>query len=128
MDFLKKLGQVALQGLAIASGVAPYVTPILNRLDPAAGLKLMPVVTELQAIAGVVQSIEIAGAVGGLDGPKKLQLAAPLVKQVILASDLLAKHKIADPVRFGVGVDKVTAGVADILSSLNDHVDTIDKA
>jgi hypothetical protein len=132
MGFLKKLGQIAAAGLKIATGIAPFAAPVIQMIDPKDAGVVTQVANDLSSISGIVQAIEVAAAAATaagtpLAGPQKLVMAAPLVEQIILSSDLLAKHKISDPVKFKAGVEKITGGVADILSSLEDKVDTTDK-
>lgn len=129
VGFLKKFGQEALKDITIASGIAPVVAPFIKVVTPDAVDRGIDVaVNDLQSFAGVVQSIEIAGQAGGLDGAKKLQLASPLIKQIVLQSFMLKNHNVADPVRFQKGIDEITSGVADVLSSLEGKVDTTKKS
>lgn len=127
MGFLKKFGQAVLKGFQIVEGIAPYATPIVQLVNPGAAGKVEKVVGELPAIAGIIQNVEGIGAALSLSGPQKLTAAAPLVAQVILASDLLAKHKIADQAKFQAACTQIASGVADLLSSLEDKVATTDK-
>ncbi len=79
-------------------------------------------------MAGIIQQIEIIGQKMQTPGAQKLQMAAPLVAQVILQSSVLANHKIANSDLFQQGCTKVADGWADILNSLNESgVNAIDK-
>ena len=117
MNFLTKFGQIALKFIQVAVGVAP----IFQAAIPQSAGTTSKVIDELQQIAAIVQQAEIFGAALGLPGAQKLTGAAPSVAQMILQSSILAGRKIADPVKFQSGVTQVTAGMADILSALQDH-------
>jgi hypothetical protein len=123
MGFLARLGSVILKFTAIASGFAPMIAAAVPQASGAVTL----VVSELQQIASIVQQAEVFGQALQLPGAQKLTGAAPSVAQLILQSALLANHKIADPVKFQAGVTQITAGMADVLSSLDDKVQITDK-
>lgn len=124
MGFLARLGTIILKFTEIAAGIAPIVSAAAPQAAPAITL----VTSELTQIASVVQQAEVFGQALKLPGAQKLTGAAPSVAQIILQSALLANHKIADQARFTQGVNSIASGVADVLSSLEDKVQTTDKA
>lgn len=119
MKFLTKLGKVLLQGTQILLGVQPFL-PQYNK-------EVTRTINALEQIAGIVVNVEAFGQILGTPGADKLKAASPLVSQLILQSDLLAGKKIDNPVLFQSGITKITDGMADILNSLDDKVDTEDK-
>jgi hypothetical protein len=122
MSFLKKLGSILLKGTQIAMGIMPVVQqayPTNQGVQQAADT--------LTTIAGVVTQVEVIGQALQQPGPQKLIAATPLVAQVILQSALMARHEIADPVKFNLGCQQVASGVCEILNSLKDNVDTLSK-
>lgn len=123
MGFLKKFGAVILKITEIATGIAP----IISTAFPGSAEKVQVVSQDLAQIAEAVLQVEVIGQVLGSPGPDKLRAVTPLVAQVILRSALVANHKIADPVKFQVGAAKVADGIADILNSLEDKVESTSK-
>lgn len=123
MSFLKKLGQIAIKGLEIVMGFMPVVQQELP------GNRTVQVISQdLAQIASIISQVEVMGQVLGQKGPDKLKAAAPLVAQIIMASSLLANHKIANPALFQQGCASVASGMADVLNSLNDDVQTVGKS
>lgn len=121
MTFLKKLGQVILRGTEMFAGVSPLIPPQYKE-------KTTSVVDTLGQVGHIIVSVEAFGQTLNIAGADKLKAAAPLVAQIILASDMLTGKKIDDPVKFLAGVTKITDGMADIINSLDDKVDTVNKA
>lgn len=112
MKFLTKLGQIIAKVTSVATGIAP----LFPQYDKVTG----KVVDTLNAVAAIVMNVEIFGQVLNTPGPDKLKAATPAVAQIILQSDMMAGKKINDQVLFKQGVEKVTAGIADILNSIKD--------
>ena len=126
MGFLKKFGQIILKFTEIAVGVGGSVAAqIPGTKDDAMLARATDTLTEVARLVGLA---EVFGQVSNLDGAAKLQAVAPTVAQIVLRSDLMIGRKIKDPVKFQQGVTNIAGGVADILNSLEDSVDTIDKA
>jgi hypothetical protein len=123
MSFLSKLGQVILKITEIATGFAPLAKVAL----PGQSDKIDIISQDLAEVAQVVSLAEVMGQALKLPGAQKLQGVTPLVAQIILRSSIVANHKIADPVLFQQGATKIGDGMADILNSLEDKVESISK-
>jgi hypothetical protein len=123
MKFLTKLGQILVKATQIVTGFGPLV----QQFVPVAGNAVAEVTSDLDLLAQIISNVEAVGQVTGLTGPDKLKAATPLVAQAILASSMLAKHKIADASLFNQGAQKIADGMADVLNSLKDDISTEDK-
>lgn len=123
MKFLSKLGQVILQATQIAIGFAPFAKVAL----PGQSDKIDIISQDMAEIAQVIANAEAIGQALQLSGTDKLKGASPLVAQIILRSAILANHKIANPALFQQGASKVADGMADVLNSLEDKVETVGK-
>jgi hypothetical protein len=123
MKFLTKLGQVLLQATSIVTGFAPLAKIAL----PGQSDKIDVISQDLAEIAQAVATMEAIGQALNLPGPQKLQGITPLVAQIILRSALVANHKVANATLFQQGATKIGDGMADILNSLEDKVETISK-
>lgn len=118
MKFLTKLGTILVKATAVITGFAP--------LFPADRQAQVGQVRDTLAdIASIVVSVETFGQVLGTPGGDKLRAASPMVAQIIL-TNLLAGKKVDDHVLFQKGVASVTSGIADVLNSLDDKIDTQD--
>ena len=123
MNFLKKFGTVLLKVVGIAAGFEPLLAPMLPAGAAATG---GVIVSDLQQISSIVATIEAAFAAvndpSAKTGSQKLQAATPLVAQIIqqLTWFKALGKPIKDQAKFTSGVQEVTSGVADILSSLGD--------
>lgn len=125
MSWLKKVGSIVLKVSQIVVGFGPTAAALIpgDKDD-----KIIRVLSaDLVQIAGIIQQVEVFGQALGLPGADKLKAASPAVAQIILQSAILAKHEIADPALFSRGCTKVADGMADILNSLKDQVDTVNK-
>jgi hypothetical protein len=125
MTFLKKLGEVVLKVTGIVTGFGPGLAAIIPGTKD--DVIIQKVSIDLAEIAQIIQQAEVFGQALGLPGAQKLQAAAPAVAQIILQSSILAKHELANPVLFQQGCTKVADGMADVLNSLKDNVETISK-
>lgn len=119
MAFLKKLGVVLGRATQILTGVAPFF-PQYNKETAIA-------MNSLNQIAGIVVTVEAVGQALNLPGADKLKGATPLIAQLILQSDLMVGKKIDNHALFMQGCMKLGDGMADILNSMDDKVDTEDK-
>lgn len=125
MTFLKRFGEIALKCIAIAGGFAPLVqAAVPDSAKPTVAL----VASDLALVADIITKTEVMGQALGIAGPDKLKAAAPLVAQIILSSSVLAQHEIANPALFQQGCASVASGMADVLNSLKDKVETVNKA
>ena len=121
MKFLTKLGQILLKVTQVVTGIAPFI--------PSAHQGTYQIVSrDLEQISAIIIQAELFGQALGLPGSSKLTAATPAVAQIILQSSILANHKIANDVLFKQGCNKIADGMADVMNSLNDNVDVIDKA
>jgi hypothetical protein len=126
MSFLKKLGQVAGTVGKVAMVAAGY-GQLVETLVPGQKDKIHVISQDLAQISVIAQQVEVMGQALGLPGAQKLTAATPLVAQVILQSSILAHHKIDNPVLFQQGCQKIADGMADVLNSLEDKVEVVEK-
>lgn len=120
MSWLKKIGQLLLQGIIIAEGVAPVIAQNV----PASAGTVAKVGDDLAILQNIIVQAEAMGQALGLPGADKLRAAAPMVAQMIVSSSILANHKIADQALFYQGSTKIADGMADVLNSLKDNTDS----
>lgn len=120
MKLLSKIGKVALQVTSAIIGFGPLAHTVV----PQHGGTVTSVIDTVTQIRAIIVQAEIMGQALGLPGEQKLRAAAPAVAQIILMSDVLAGRKIDDPALFHAGVTKITDGMADILNSLEDKIET----
>lgn len=123
MTFLKKLGVILLKATEIVTGFGPLISTMV----PNSGAVIREIQSDLAAIANVIVNVEAVGQVLGTPGADKLKAATPLVAQAILQSSLVAHRKIDNPALFQQGAQKMADGMADILNSLKDDIDTTAK-
>lgn len=121
MKYLTKIGQILLKVTQIATGLAPIIPTEYKD-------KYVAVSRDLEQISAIIVQAELFGQALGLPGSQKLTAATPAVAQIILQSSVLVDHKIADPVLFRQGCQKIADGMADVMNSLNDSINTTDKA
>lgn len=124
MKFLSKLGQIVVKGLQIITGLQPVVSSV----NPQIGATIQTVSVDLAQIGDIIVNVEAVGQALGIAGPDKLRAAAPQVAQIILKSAMLANHQIADGALFTQGSTKIADGMADVLNSLKDNIETTNKA
>jgi len=125
MGWLKKAASIALKVTEVVLGFGPLITSLTpTKKDDQIYAAVAPSLTQ---IAGIIGQVELFGQALGLPGDQKLKAAAPAVAQIVLQSSFMAGHKIADPILFQRGCTKVADGMADILNSLKDDVDTASK-
>lgn len=122
MGWLKKVGQIALKVTTAIVGFGP----LYQTMRPEHATHVAQVIDTANRIADIITQTEVMGAALHLPGEAKLRAAAPAVAQIILQSDMLAGRKIDNPARFEQGVKAVASGWADVLSSLEDKVETDD--
>ena len=117
MTFLKKLGQIILQGAAIAAGIGPMAKVLIPGDNDD---RIIDWVNDgLVQVASIITTVEAVGQVLNQPGPEKLRAASPLVAQIVLKSSVVAGRKIADPVKFQAGCQKIADGMADVLNSID---------
>lgn len=119
MSLLKKIGTIILKGTQVLLNIAPLVQAVM---PGSAG-----VINEFNQIAAIIVQVEVMGQALGIAGPDKLKAAAPAVAQIILQSSVMVHREIADPVKFNAACATIAGGMADLLNSLKDNVDTQDK-
>jgi hypothetical protein len=115
LTFLKKAGQIILEGAQIFTGFAPFLT---SAIPHSQGL-VTTVSKDLSQVADAVIQAEAIGQALSLPGPQKLQAAAPLVSQILIDSSIVAGKQIAQPDLFKQGSQKIADGMADVLNSLH---------
>ena len=114
--FLGKLGKALAEGVAIAAGVGPILQPFLGSSKAATVLNTG--VNDLTSIGQLVATAEAMFQTAG-SGAAKLAAAAPLVQQIITTSQLVSGKKVANQAAFTKACQEITAGVADLLNSLD---------
>lgn len=114
MTFLAKLGSILAKGIAILTGLGPLVQQYAGAKT---GAVVNTVVNDLTAVGGVVLNVE--SVLGAGNGQAKLKAAAPLVANIVKASELISGHKIANETLFNQGVVDLTNAVAEIMNSLS---------
>jgi hypothetical protein len=121
MTFLKKLGQVLLQVVGLATGMGPLIAPLLGSGSKAASVE-GTVVNDLTSIGTVVVQIETAFQALGPSstGAQKLAAAIPLVANIIKTSELVAGKKVANEALFTQAVTEYTQATVDLLNSLHE--------
>lgn len=117
MKFLSRLGQILLQATKIITGLGPLIP----------GVPIAGIIQTFDQIAAIIVQVEVFGQALGLPGPEKLKAAGAAVTQIIMQSSLMAGKKLANPDLFRAGCTKIADGMADILNSLDDKIDTEDK-
>lgn len=118
MTFLKKLGQVLLNVVGVATGVGPLIVPFLGsgKTSQVAGT----VVNDLTSIGQLVVQIETAfAAVPNSTGAQKLQALIPLVSNVVKTSELVAGKKIANTALFTQACQEYAQATVDLLNSID---------
>jgi hypothetical protein len=124
-SFLKKLGQVINAGGALV----PVLGPLISGLAPKTAPAIQNVSDELPKIIAVVAQMEAVGQAMQLPGAKKLELAVPMVTQILLAAPFMHGKKIQNPALFSQGAKNLTSGIVDLLNSLDEAaVETEPKA
>jgi hypothetical protein len=119
MTFLKKLGSILAQGIAVATGVWPLVSGLFGS-NTKAQQTGTTIVNDLSSIGAVVVQAE-ALIQGTGTGSQKLAAAAPLVANIVKTSELVAGHQIANETLFIQGCTDLTNAVAEILNSLSSN-------
>ncbi|MCX6551188.1 MAG: hypothetical protein NTY02_09330 [Acidobacteria bacterium] len=116
MGWLKKIGII----LAKSAEILAFGGPVISALIP--GKRDDQIVAVAQSVIGqaiqVVVQVEAFGAALALSGADKLKAAVGPIAEILL--QFLKGRKIHDAAKFRAGVEKFTAGLADILSSLDD--------
>ena len=127
MKWLTLVGKYALVGLNLLTGFGPMIGQMIpgDKDD-----KIIAKSTDtLIQVSTVIQMVEAIGQAAStpMPGAEKLKVATPLVAQIILASSMLAQHKIADETLFRAGCEKIASGMADVLNSIHGEPEKINK-
>ena len=120
MTFLKKLGSVIREVgkyAGLLSGTAQMMFP--GKAD-----EIEVISADLVEVANIVVIVEAIGQTADMAGEDKLRVAGPLVADAIVRSALVAGRKIDNPALFAAGSTKIADGMADILNSLKDDIET----
>lgn len=120
MTLLSKIGSILLKVTQIVTGITPFIPPAQQGT-------FQIISRDLEQISSIIVQAELFGQALNIPGAQKLIAASPAVAQIILQSSILANHKIANQALFKQGCTKITDGMADVMNSLNDSVDTVDK-
>lgn len=122
MTFLSKLGkvmQIAGKVVAVVTGFGPTIAALTpTKKDDEL---LAKIANPLVQIAGIVAQVEAMSQAldQPLPGTQKLQMATPVVAQILL-NDLVAGKRIHDPALFKQGAASVASGIADVLNSIKE--------
>lgn len=95
MTFLKKLGQVLVQGIAVITGLEPLISQWFGAKGQTVTTVATTVVNDLTQIAQVVTNIEAVIQTPGA-GAQKLAAATPLVLNILKTSQAFSGHTIAN--------------------------------
>lgn len=122
MTFLKKLGQVLLKVMAVATGIGPIIEPLLGSGKAATGVTTG--INDLTSIGQVVVQIETAfAAIPNSTGAQKLAAVIPLVSNIIKTSELVVGKKIANEALFTQACTEYAQATVDLLNSI--HPDAV---
>jgi len=115
MSFLTKVGTIINTGVKAVSVLGPTLAPI-------------GVSDTFVQIAHLITTIEAAGQAINAKGADKLLMAAPVVSQIVLQSDLMIGKNIADPKKFQTAVAGIASNMADLLNSISEaNIETVQK-
>lgn len=112
--WLKQFGQIVLEGLEIAAGVAP----LMAIAKPSAAGTVNAVASDLQQILNTIQQTEVIGQQANLSGAQKLAAASPIVKQQVLTLLQQWGFSVADQNKFAAATTGLTSVLADVLNSV----------
>ena len=121
MTFLKKLGQLIVEGLGIAAGILP----VIQAAVPNSGAVVQTISADLNAIGQIVVQVEAMGAALGLSGADKLRAAVGPVTQILLQSELLAHKPISDISALNGAAQDVINGVVKALNAVHPNAATV---
>ncbi len=124
MTFLSKLGkvmQIAGKVVAVITGFGPALAALTpTKKDDELLAKLADPLTQVAAII-----VQVEGMAQALDQPlpgtQKLQMATPIVAQIILNSGVMVGKEIRDPALFKQGAASIASGMADVLNSIKEQ-------
>lgn len=119
MTFLKKLGEVVLKIIGIASGVMPLIQPAL----PASAQGVVSTVEDkLNKSLGVIVTAEqMFAATGAVKaGSAKLQAAKPFISQLMQQTELLVGKTPKNEQAYETAITNLTSAFADVLNSYGD--------
>lgn len=117
--WFKKVMEIATKGVLFATGLLP----LMQGIAPSKSEEISHLSDDLTKVAGMVTTMELVGAslTSPLPGIEKLKGATPLVAQVILQAEFMTGKRVKDEARFKQGTAAIASGMADILSSLEEH-------
>lgn len=114
MNFLVKLGQIALRIATLETGLMPLVRATV----PQSAMTMTAEDKLDQAVHAVITVQQIATAAGGqLTGADKLKAATPFVAQIVQRVEAISGKHPKDPAKFETAVTQMTSALADILAS-----------
>ena len=119
ISILKKVGLGFKTAGAIGAELAglPFVSQIL------AGSKAQAIVNkvlgDLDDIAAIIGTVEAIGAIRGVTGAEKLEMAAPLVEKALIqwAESSLPGSELKDKDKAAAAARQITSGLADFLNA-----------
>lgn len=118
LTFLKKLGQILVQGVGVVTGLYPLLQPFLG--SGKGNTVAVTAVNDLTQIAQLVIQIETAfNNVPNSTGAQKLQALVPLVQSIITTSQVVSGKKVDNSTLFTQGCTEVAQGMVDILNSIH---------
>lgn len=123
MNFLKKLGKILAEGVAIAAGMGPLVMPFLGS-GKAAAVEATAV-NDLTQISQIVTMVEAVNQTPG-SGAAKLAGATPLVLQILKTSQAFTGKKIADEALAEKGAADIVTGIVEFMNAI--HPDEVKTA
>ena len=123
LSFLKKLGQIIVQGSEIIGGFAP----ILSAAAPKEAGVITTVSTDLSAMANIVVQVEatstaIAAATAGgtpLTSAQKLAMAIALIGPIVNQSSVVAGRQVANATLLQQAISEYAQATVDLLNSID---------
>lgn len=122
MNFLKKFASVLINAVGILSGVGPLINQYLPAKVATVEGKVIDSATQIVSVLltaeGMIAAINTDP--NAKTGADKLAAARPFVKQLILGSEVVAGHHVANDALLTSGVDDIISGWVQILNSLKE--------
>ena len=116
MNFLKKLGSIALKIIGLWAGFSPLVSQSLS--GSPTGQKVVGEVTQAFGVITTAEQMFTAAYGTGVKLPShKLAAATPFIAQLIQGTDMLIGKKPKDESMFTEGVQDFTGALVKILNS-----------
>jgi len=122
MKFLSKISEIVGKIVVHWTGLAPVVQGFIK--DDSG--KIQTITDTLLEVRDAVISTEIFASTitSDVSGEDKMRASGAQVAQIILKSSLVANQKIENEELFKTGCERIAGGMADVLNSFKDDIDT----